>query len=363
MTSFSEQCDRPVPRGRQTVAALERPLRTSLVAVALAGSLWAAQAAKAEEPASAPERRLVRFEDLPDLEKREGPHPKDVWVYGRFTARTAVSDGVFLASVNEGINWPDWEENFSVVNNPGDFVFRRVVFRAKMALPEIRRGTKFAISRTQPAKLVEVARVDGIIARLALEGVPLVESQDGAARAAVQRWKARERDGVNGYPPQRIVPFRELGSIAKKEGVHPANLWTWGKFSARSHLRDGIVSATPAGVETRRALELLISGAATFYLPYLLLGAGEPVHRVIFHACQSRTIRNGDLLEIPQESPARVKRIFTTGGVLVWLDLDPPIPVAIPVLLGSDRGPVPAGTPGPARSSPAEALAAEEGRQ
>ncbi|MDD4932445.1 MAG: hypothetical protein PHO89_03150 [Methylacidiphilaceae bacterium] len=302
----------------------------------------------------------MSFEDLPGLEKKEGPHPRDVWVYGRFTARTAVSGGVFLATVNEGINWPDWEENFSVINNPGDFVFRRVVFRAKMPLPEIRRGTKFAISKNQPAKLLEVARVDGVVARLVLETPPMIESQDGAARAAVRRSKAREGDGVSGYPPQRIVPFRELGSIAKKEGVHPENLWTWGKFSARSNLRDGIVTATPAGLETRRSLELLVSGVATFYLPYLLIGAGEPVHRVIFHACQPRTIQAGDLIEITNQSPSRVKRIFTTGGVLVWLDLDPPVPVAIPVELGSDRGQIPVGTAVPARSSPAETMAAEQ---
>ncbi|MGD9895976.1 MAG: hypothetical protein AB7T14_02700 [Candidatus Methylacidiphilaceae bacterium] len=340
---------------------LERSVRL-LVAVAVTGSLWVVQPASAEEAAPAPERRVIRFENLPALEKKEGPHPKEVWVYGRFTARTAVSGGVFLAAVNEGVNWPDWEENFSVVNNPGDFVFRRVVFRAKMPLPEIRRGTKFAIPKTQPAKLIEVARVDGIIARLALVDAPTIESQDGAAEA-VHPSQAREATGLSGYPPQRIVPFQKLGSIAKKEGVHPENLWTWGKFSARSNLREGVATATPAGLETRRQLELGISGLATFYLPYLLIGAGEPIHRVIFHAYEPRTIRNGDLIDIPKESPCRVKRIFLTGGVLAWLDLDPPAPAAIPVQLGSDRERVPAEPAVPAQPYPAEALTAEEVRQ
>ncbi|WP_018290557.1 hypothetical protein [Verrucomicrobium sp. 3C] len=319
------------------MSALARSLWRFLLVAAVIGSLWAAQEAKAEESAPAPERRVVRFGDLPDLEKKEGPHPRDVWVYGRFTARAALSGGVFLASVNEGINLPDWEENFSIVNNPGDFVFRRVVFRAGLPLPEIRRGTKFVIPRDRPAKLIEVARVDGVIARLVLESAPTIESQDGAGRAAPRPRSPREGSGAGGYPPRRIVPFRELGSIAKTEGVHPENLWTWGKFSARSNLREGIVSATLAGMETRRALETAITGAATFYLPYLayfVLGAEEPVHRIIFRVYQPRMIRNGDVIEITKESPARVKRIFTAGGILVWLDLDPPVPVAIPIELG-----------------------------
>ncbi|CAB4242392.1 conserved protein of unknown function [Methylacidimicrobium sp. AP8] len=338
MISISQERSRLLLDRRQAMSARARSLRRFLVAAAVIGALWAASEAKAEEPVPAPERRIVRFEDLPGLEKREGPHPRNVWVYGRFTARMPVSGGVFLASVNEGVNLPDWEENFSFLNNPGDFVFRRVVFRTNQPLPEIRKGTKLAVSRDRPAKLLEVARVDGIIARLALESAPTIESQDGAGRAGAWPPKSRAGNGAGGYPPRRIVPFRELGAIAKAEGVHPENVWTWGRFSARSNLREGIVSATPAGMETRRALETGISAALTFYLPYLaylVVGAEEPVHRVIFRVYQPKTIQYGDLIEVTKESPARVKRIFTAGGILAWLDLDPPVPVAIPVELGN----------------------------
>ena len=122
------------------------------------------------------DKRVVRFEELSELEKKEGPHPANVWVYGRFTARTAVSGGVFLSSVNEGINFPDWEENLSVIDNPGDFLMRRVVFRTKSPLPEIRKGTKFTVPKARPARLVEVVRVDGLIARMVLEDGVTIEA-------------------------------------------------------------------------------------------------------------------------------------------------------------------------------------------
>ncbi|MGD9896575.1 MAG: hypothetical protein AB7T14_05830 [Candidatus Methylacidiphilaceae bacterium] len=303
MKPAPEKRRRALLSGRQSMPALEsRPLRF-LVGAAVAGYLWAVQTARAEEAAPAPERRVVRFNALSALEAKEGPHPKDVWVYGRFRARTPVSGGVFLARV-EG-------ENFG---------FQRAVFRAKIPLPEIRRGTKVAIPKTQPAKLIEVAKVDGIIALLTLAEVPMIKSQ----KRDVRRSQASEAGTSSGYPPQRLVPFHKLKSIAKKEGVHPQNLWTWGKFSAFSNLREGVVTAMPAGLKTRRTVESLA------------IGWGERLQRVIFHFHEPRAIRKGALIDVPKENPARVKRIFLSRGVLVWLDVDPPAPAALPDQLESD---------------------------
>lgn len=305
------------------------------------------------------DKRVVRFEELSELEKKEGPHPANVWVYGRFTARTAVSGGVFLSSVNEGINFPDWEENLSVIDNPGDFLMRRVVFRTKSPLPEIRKGTKFTVPKARPARLVEVVRVDGLIARMVLEDGVTIDSQDGAGRPA--KPEGDEEAHAAGFPARRVVPFRELGPIAKRERVHPDNLWTWGEFTARSLLREGIVTATPAGLESRRALERSAIFLGAFWVPlaFVIPSGGEPLHRAILRLYRPRAIEQSDRISIPQESPARVKRIFLAGGVLVWLDVDPPPPTAIPVELGSRPEPPgpPSAAPGPL-SSPA-GLAAE----
>lgn len=316
---------------------------TAFLAVALTGPAWAASEAKPGGPTSATKARVMRFVHVPEVWDEQGPRPKNVWIYGRFTARTPVSDGLFLASVNEGINWPDWEENFNLIDNPGNYVFRRVVFQTKTPLPTIRKGTKFSIPKDHPARLVEIDRVDGVITRMVLESPPIIESQEGAGRRVspgsdpAPKASASER-------PRRVVYFNQLGSIARQEGVHPENVWTWGNFSARSDLRDGIVTATPAGVESRRVLEW-IAGAVLIY-PIV-----EVPSRAILYVHQPRRIRNGDRIVITPKHPARVKRLFLAGGVLVWLDLDPPQSSEPQLQLGSvhSAAPTPAPAPSPER--------------
>ncbi|QSR84954.1 hypothetical protein [Methylacidimicrobium sp. B4] len=322
-------------------------LRSACLAALLAASpsalLWAASDAKPSSPAPTASARVVKFVHVPEILEEQGPRPKNVWVYGRFTARGPVSDGLFVASVNEGINWPDWEEHFNLIDNPGNYVFRRVVFSTKSPLPEMRKGTKFMIPKEHPARLVEIDQVDGTIARMVLESPPVIESQVGAGQPVKPGTGAAGKASV-GERPRRLVYFKQLGSIAKVEGSHPANLWTWGNFSARSDLRDGIFTATPAGVESRRVIEW-IAGAVLIY-PIV-----EIPSRVIFYTHRPRKIRNGDRIEITAKHPAQVRRLFESGGVLVWLDLDPPQTSGISVRLGSSGG-EPALSP-PAPSTPA----------
>ena len=353
--SFSEESWKIGPVFRRPVAGPPRhaPLRSVLLAwilaTALTGSLPAASTDTDAKPTGAKPAataRVIKFVHLPEILEEQGPRPKNVWVYGRFTARTAVSDGVFLASVNEGINWPDWEEHFNLIDNPGNYVFRRVVFRTDAALPTIRKGTKFSIPKDHPARLVEIDQVDGTIARMVLESPPVIESQIGAGRLVKPQDPATKTRAAD--PPRRVVYFKQLGSIAKQEGSHPENLWIWGNFSARSNLRDGVVTATPAGVESRRVLEWIV-GAALIY-PIV-----EIPSRVIFYVHQPRTIRNGDRIEVTPKHPARVRRLFETGGILAWIDLDPLHSSAISVRMTSNartKGVRSPAAPDPAVSAP-----------
>ncbi|CAB4243659.1 protein of unknown function [Methylacidimicrobium sp. AP8] len=299
-----------------------------LLAAALTGSLRAASEEQPTGKTPGAGARVTKFVHLPEILQEEGPRPKNVWVYGRFTARGPVTDGFFIASVNEGVNWPDWEEHFNLIDNPGNYVFRRVVFRTKMPLPEIRKGTKFAIPKEHPARLVEIDQVDGTIARMVLEAPPVIESQTSAGRP-IKPGNDSRNASADKNPPRRVVYFQQLGSIAKVEGPHPKNLWTWGNFSARSDLRDGIFTATPAGVESRRVIEWIV-GAILIY-PIVEIPA-----RAIFYVHQPRRIRNGDRIVITPKHPARVRQLFLAGGgVLTWLDLDPPQTSSISVRLGS----------------------------
>ncbi|VVM07147.1 hypothetical protein MAMC_01449 [Methylacidimicrobium cyclopophantes] len=318
---------------------------TACLTAAFTGPMWAAQDTQPTAPASTPKARVVKFVHIPEIWEEEGPRPQNVWVYGRFTARTAVSDGLFLASVNEGINWPDWEEHFNLIDNPGNYVFRRVVFHTKTPLPTIRKGTKFAIPKEHPARLVEIDRVDGVITRMVLESPPVIESQEGAGRLVVPKSDSDAKAAATARP-KRVVPIGELPALAKQEGVHPENLWIWGVFSARSDLRDGIFTATPAGVESRRVVEW-IAGAVLAY-PVV-----EIPSRLIFYVHRPRQIRNGDRIVITPKHPARVKRLFLAGGVLAWLDFDPP-PANEPALqLGSAATASPAAQPVPSSEHPA----------
>ncbi|VVM05615.1 hypothetical protein [Methylacidimicrobium tartarophylax] len=317
---------------------------TAFLSAVLTAPNWAASDTKPSKSSSEPKARVMKFVHVPEIWEEQGPRPKNVWIYGRFTARTAVSDGLFLASVNEGINWPDWEEHFNLIDNPGNYVFRRVVFQTKNPLPTLRKGTKFAIPKDHPARLVEIDRVDGVITRMVLESPPVIESQEGAGRkvapqeTSATNAPARER-------PRRVVPLGALAAIAKQEGVHPENLWTWGKFSARSDLREGIFTATPAGVESRRVVEW-IAGAVLIY-PIV-----EIPSRVIFYVHQPRKIRNGDEVVVSPKHPAKVKRLFLAGGLLVWLDLDPPQTSSISVRLGSSGRQPGDATPASSKPSP-----------
>ncbi|MDD2675977.1 MAG: hypothetical protein PHP75_00700, partial [Methylacidiphilaceae bacterium] len=310
----------------------------------LTASLWAASEAKPSSSSPEPKARVMKFVHVPEIWEEQGPRPKNVWIYGRFTARTAVSDGLFLASVNEGINWPDWEEHFNLIDNPGNYVFRRVLFQTKTPLPTIRKGTKFSISKEHPARLVEIDRVDGVITRMVLESPPVIESQVGAGRQV-----APEKTSATNAParerPRRVVPLGALATIAKQEGVHPENLWTFGKFSARSNLRDGIFTATPAGVESRRVVEW-IAGAVLIY-PIV-----EIPSRVVFYVHQPRKIRNGDQVVVTPKHPAKVNRLFLASGLLVWLDLDPPKTSSISVRLGSSGRQPGDATPASSKSAP-----------
>ncbi|MDD4932252.1 MAG: hypothetical protein PHO89_02145 [Methylacidiphilaceae bacterium] len=306
---------------------------SAVLSAVIAGPLWAEPGGQPSGPSPMPVARVMKFVHLPEIAEEQGPRPKNVWIYGRFTARTAVSDGVFLASVNEGINWPDWEEHFNLIDNPGNYVFRRVVFRTKTPLPTIRKGTKFSIPKDHPARLVEIDRVDGVIARMVLESAPVIESQEGAGRLVKAEDNSTKQTSDGKEPPRRVVYLKQLGSIAKLEGSHPENLWTWGTFSARSDLRDGVFTATPAGVESRRVIEW-IAGAVLIY-PIV-----EIPSRIIFYVHRPRKIRNGDRVVVTPKHPAQVRRLFLAGGVLAWLDLDPPLPNEPTLQLGVS-GPTP----------------------
>ena len=318
------------------------------LAAMLACPVQAADGAKPTGRAPVPATRVIKFVRVPEVLEEQGPRPKNVWVYGRFTARTAVSDGLFLASVNEGINWPDWEENFNLIDNPGNYVFRRVVFQTKTPLPEIRKGTKFSIPKEHPARLVEIDLVDGTITRMVLESPPVIESQIGAGRRVKPEDPSTKHPAEGKEPPRRVVYFKQLGSIAQIEGSRPENLWVWGNFSARSNLRDGIFTATPAGVESRRVIEWIV-GAALIY------PVSEIPSRVIFYVHRPRKIQKGDRIEITAKHPAKVRRLFLAGGVLTWLDLDPPRPSPVSIQLGST--PTGVGTPAPAPSPASPGLA------
>ncbi len=302
----------------------------AFLAAILTGPLWAASDAKPSSPTPTAAAHVIKFVHVSEILEEQGPRPKNVWVYGRFTARGPVSDGLFVASVNEGINWPDWEEHFNLIDNPGNYVFRRVVFWTKSPLPEMRKGTKFMIPKEHPARLVEIDQVDGTIARMVLESPPVIESQIGAGRPVKPEADSAGKTS-GGERPRRVVYFKQLGSIAKVEGSHPENLWTWGNFSARSDLRDGIFTATPAGVESRRVIEW-IAGAVLIY-PIV-----EIPSRVIFYVHRPRKIRSGERVEVTAKHPAQVRRLFMAGGVLVWLDLDPPNASGISVKMGSSGG-------------------------
>ncbi|WP_018292167.1 hypothetical protein [Verrucomicrobium sp. 3C] len=320
---------------------------TAFLSAVLTSPTWAAPEAKPSGSSPEPKARAMKFVHVQEIWEKQGPRPKNVWIYGRFTARTAVSDGLFLASVNEGINWPDWEENFNLIDNPGNYVFRRVVFQTKSPLPTLRKGTKFSIPKDHPARLVEIDRVDGLITRMVLESPPVIESQVGAGRRVAPK-ETSETNAPSRERPRRVVPFGALAAIAKQEGVHPENLWTWGAFSARSDLREGIFTATPAGVESRRVVEW-IAGAVLIY-PIV-----EIPSRVIFYVHRPRKIRNGDKVVITPKHPAKVNRLFVSSGILVWLDLDPPQTSSISVRLGSSGRPP--GDSDPASSTPARELA------
>ncbi|ACD83371.1 hypothetical protein [Candidatus Methylacidiphilum infernorum] len=272
---------------------------------------------------------VIPFSELHKKLSALGTKPRNVWTYGKFTAWEEVQDGVFAASFPKLLSYGIFQKLSAFTVSPTEVIVQIAVCETDIPIPAIKQGTRFEITRTEPAEVLEMIQSNSFYARLRLSASPLILSIPKAEKVKNKKGKPQEQrtlaheqqfeessgSGQANDEPL-VVHFSDIEKALKKRGPHPQNTWTYGRFSVDSPLQEGLFIAHEAGLATRRIVEGVISAGIIF--PF-----GERYDSAIFISEIPRLkIPKKSVIEISKNQPAAVVEIVQASGLIVRIELD-----------------------------------------
>ncbi|CAI9085899.1 hypothetical protein A7K73_05455 [Candidatus Methylacidiphilum fumarolicum] len=285
-------------------------------------------------------KNILPFAELHKKVSILGTKPKNVWTYGVFTAWAPVKDGVFAAGFPKLLSYSFLQKMSAFTVSPTEVIVQMAICETAFAIPGLKEGTRFEITASNPAQVLEMIQAGSFYARLRLSSAPKILSIPKAEKLKKKEKQPKSMNGVGSTEEvfeegeaetvqknsnnsiekgPLIVHFSDIGKAFKKRGIHPNDTWTYGRFSVDSPYKDGLFIAHEAGLATRRIIEGVISAGIIF--PF-----GERYDSAIFSSrLPHLKIDKKDIIEITKDHPAEVKEIVRAGGLIVRIELaDPP---------------------------------------
>lgn len=266
-----------------------------------------------------------------------GNRPRHLWTYGEFTSWSPVQEGVFAAGFPKLLSYTLLQKIAPYVVFPTEPIVQIAICETEFPLPGLKQGRRFAITKEEPAEVLEMLQSNCFYARLRLSAPPQPLWKENAEKdsdpstppagkeAGFSAERGERGNMGNRHPAKRapappeqplVLHFADIARAGKQRGRHPSQTWTYGRFFVDSEVENGLFIAHESGLPTRRVVEGLLASAAIF--PF-----GERYDTAIFSShLRHLRIEKKSVIEIDKSNPACVREIVPAGGLLVRLDLE-----------------------------------------